>query len=546
MHGLTWKWWIGVGFGALVAATIEIGSWARGPAALAVAPQREAQAHEAVAIGAAPAPARSQPASVPAGADSQGAAASASGGYALTEAARYRPNLPGSATRYSDFSAVAVGDVNGDGRADVVATTMDHSLQVFLQQPQGGLGFPPLVWRYPNSLSRPTRLLLVDLNGDGALDMVTQRWAAGQGGNTQDEANALLSDGRGGFKPPQPFQPDSGVEGWSGVDVDHDGHQDIVGIDMSPAAQCSVPPQDGCWRLRTLYGDGRGGIREVGTTPLPRTNPRIESVRDYDGDGRSDIVYTETAYASAAIRLLWMRHLPQGGFAAPALLIDAIPLGPTKELALGDFNGDRRLDLAIVSAQQAYSVVYSQQAGGGFAAAQPVPALELPKSRMLVDDFDGDGRSDLVAIRQIDAFNDPSLVALGYNLQRDGALAATQWNGSSRTLPQFSSPLRQIDHGDFNGDGCLDVVAAASDQGLAFFYGSGCAQAQVSSLDCRIEQSAPWAAALPGMGRFAAAASPVAAARVAPAQAGPVPKAGRRAPAASLGTSAHVLRLQQR
>ncbi|SDY90145.1 Repeat domain-containing protein [Lysobacter sp. yr284] len=542
MHWLTWKGWVGAGASALVAVMIVAWSWSwswtRGPAAASVEPPRETPTP---AMGAAPAPARSQPASAPAGPDRAGAAAAGNAGYALTEAARYRPNLPGSATRYSDFASVAVGDVNGDGRADVVATTMDHSLQVFLQQPQGGLSFAPLVWRYPNSLSRPTRLLLVDLNGDGALDMVTQRWAAGQGGNTQDEANVLLSDGHGGFRPPQPFQPDSGVDGWTGIDVDHDGHQDIVGVGMSSAPECSVPPQDGCWRLRTLYGDGRGGIREVGIAAFPRTNPRIESVRDYDGDGRRDIVYSETAYASGVVRLLWLRHLPQGGFAAPALLIDAIPIGPVKELALGDFNGDRRLDLAVVSAQQAYSVVYSQQPGGGFAAAQPIPALELPTSRAMVDDFDGDGRSDLVALRQIDAFNDPSAVALGYNLQRAGALTASQWNGSSRTLPQFSSPLRQIDYGDFNGDGCLDVAVAASDQGLAFFYGSGCAQAQVSSLDCRIEQSAPLAAALPAMGRLVAASSPLA-----PVQAGPAPASSRRAPVAAGRASAHAPRLQLR
>lgn len=484
MRWLAWKIWIGAGGFALIAAL----SWSRAPAAK---PAQDAApaVQESGPIGGAPAPNRSRGESV-AGAAAPAVSAPSDSGYALTEGQRYRPRRTGSTTRYADFSSVEAGDVNGDGRIDLVATTLDHTVQVFLQQAQGGLSFTPLVWGYPSNLDRPVKLLLVDLNDDGVLDVVTERSPMNVGAIVPTDSNVLLSDGHGGFNPPRPFQTGSGMDQWTGLDVDHDGHQDIVGLSFDLAQSCSFPSQrTDCWRLRTLYGDGNGGIREVAVTPFEGNNVRIEAIRDFDGDGLRDILYSNTSASNGMRRLLWWRQLPQGGFAASAVLIDWFPDVPLKDVAFGDFNGDGRLDMVAAGGNPDFSLMYLQQAGGTFAPAQRQPATETPKSRLLAEDFDGDGRTDLAFIRQVDFVNNIAVDALAYNLQRNGALGPSQWNSTSTTIPQRTPNYRQIDYGDFNGDGCLDMAVAASDQGLAFFYGSGCQQGPVSSQDCRIEQN---------------------------------------------------------
>ncbi|WP_206412563.1 FG-GAP repeat domain-containing protein, partial [Lysobacter enzymogenes] len=452
-------------------------------------------------------------ASAPTAAAPVAASAAGDGGYALTEGPRYRPPAaPGSPTSsgYTDFSSVEVGDVNGDGRADVVATTLDHRVLVFLQQAQGGLGLPPREWRYPGALARPVRLLLVDLNGDGAMDIVTERSPTNPSQTVPSDANVLLSDGQGGFLAPQAFPTGSSMDQWTGIDVDHDGRQDIVGIAFNPSEDCRFPSQrNDCWLLRVLYGDGRGGLRGSAALPFDGADVRIEAIRDFDGDGLRDVLYSTVTPANGTRRLHWLPQLAQGGFGPAATLIDWFPGVPAKETAFGDFDGDGRLDMLVASTLPDQSLMYLQSPNGGFQAGQRYAATQAPKSRLLADDFDGDGRTDLVSIRQV-VFNDTGGEdALAYNLQRDGALAPSQWNGTSRTLHQRTQGFRQIDYGDFNGDGCLDVAAATSEQGLAFYYGRGCRQAAISSQDRRTEQNQPLTAASAAMVSPPAAQSPL-------------------------------------
>lgn len=113
-----------------------------------------------------------------------------------------------------------VGDVNGDRKPDLVASHHDQSaLTVLLGDGTG---------RFSETTSSPLdwgrsafQIRLADVNGDGRLDALA---AAGEG------VRVMLGDGQGNFKPAagSPFQTGRGVWRLAVTDVSGDGKLDIV------------------------------------------------------------------------------------------------------------------------------------------------------------------------------------------------------------------------------------------------------------------------------------------------------------------------------
>lgn len=114
----------------------------------------------------------------------------------------------------------AIGDVNGDGKPDVIATHHEQSeLSVLLGD---GAGRFAEAAGSPFSFGRSAfALVLADVNQDGRLDALA---AAGEG------VRVMLGDGRGNFKPApgSPFVTDSGVWRLAVADLNGDRKLDVV------------------------------------------------------------------------------------------------------------------------------------------------------------------------------------------------------------------------------------------------------------------------------------------------------------------------------
>lgn len=182
-----------------------------------------------------------------------------------------RPVLTYASGQNRRLQSVAVGDLTGDGRADVVVGVDGGGVQVFAQRPEGTLD-PPAY--YPTANGRLVRL--GHLNADARLDVAAIGW----GTNT---VSVLLNDGAGGLQ--APVQYPAQHAGWDDLevgDVTGDGLDDLVVMSGQSYAVPNVSV------LAQLPAGGFGAPAEyrVGTN----VNTQGLGVGDVTGDGRNDVV----------------------------------------------------------------------------------------------------------------------------------------------------------------------------------------------------------------------------------------------------------------
>ena len=133
-------------------------------------------------------------------------------------------------------NAMAIGDLNGDGRADLAIagrTNANGTITVFLANPDGSLG-PGINWITTNSsvcaqsCAPPTSVAITDVNSDGKLDLIADD-------NIEASLVCLLGNGDGTFNSaiPSDLAASSGVLGagdayFAIADFNADGKQDVA------------------------------------------------------------------------------------------------------------------------------------------------------------------------------------------------------------------------------------------------------------------------------------------------------------------------------
>jgi FG-GAP-like repeat/FG-GAP repeat len=172
--------------------------------------------------------------------------------------------------------------------------------------------------------------------------------------------------------------------------------------------------------------------------------PRFVAVGDFNGDGRQDLAVANQLSANVSI-LLGNGNGTFGG--ATNFGVGFTPFA----VAVGDFNGDGRQDLAVANQGSATVSILLGNGDGTFDAAMNFGAGSAPSS-VSVGDFNGDGRQDLAVANQGSA-NVSILLGNG--------------NGTFGAATNFGvgfAPL-SVAVGDFNGDGRQDL--AVVNQGSA-------------------------------------------------------------------------------
>ncbi len=291
-----------------------------------------------------------------------------------------------------------VADVNGDGKPDILVDSLCASvscsgtvLGVLLGNGDGTFQAAATF----DTSSAGGRLVVGDLNGDGKLDVVLTA-SIGVG--------VVLGNGDGTFQPVVTYRT-GGVQPLSVAigDVDHDGKPDLV-----VAIQC-VDGFCNSGIMGVLLGNGDGSFQSAVTYPSGGENAIWVALADVNGDGNLDILVANVSFifgegSGGAVGVLLGNG--DGTFKPPVTYASGSPLALS--LAVGDLNGDGKLDLAVANCttQQKYSSSCPGRTGivgvllgngdGTFQAATIHPSGGQEASAIAIADVNGDGQLDLV------------------------------------------------------------------------------------------------------------------------------------------------------
>jgi hypothetical protein len=338
--------------------------------------------------------------------------------------------------------SVAVGDFNGDGKQDLAVANYGYygngqGVSVLLGNGDGT--FLTAV-NYPGGI-QPSAVAVGDFNGDGKQDLAVANET------NPGTVSVLLGHGDGTFLTAQSYAAGVYPQSVAVGDFNGDGILDLAVANFAYYGTVSV-----------LLGKGDGTFLTAVTYPTAGKWPRSVAVGDFNGDGKQDLaVANQGDYYGNGQGVSVLLGNGNGTFQAP--LAFGIDTHPTA-VAVGDFNGDGKPDLAVASSS-GVSVLLGK-GDGTFQLAQ-ILAGAGPRS-VAVGDFNGDGKLDLAVTDYGD-----------YDGNGQG-VSVLLGKGDGTFLPAlyYYVPYpHSVAVGDFNGDGKPDLAVANDYGGVSVLLGNG-------------------------------------------------------------------------
>ncbi len=315
----------------------------------------------------------------------------------------------------------SIGDIDGDGKPDIVFTTTNDSVYVMRNSSSGGA-----------------------VNFDATISYI---------------ANAtLLSDA---------------VNGVAIGDLDGDGRNDIV--------CCNASGNISVLKNTAVAGVINGSSFAASVTAPIGTGsylPNMVAIGDIDGDGKPDVALT-TLNTSISV----LRNTSTTGSISMASSVDFATLAPdgpdvtmgslfmvpgqSAGLVIADLDGDGKLDLAVSNNwSNTISVFRNTASAGVINAGSLAGAVVFPSAfqagSMIAGDFDGDGKVDLAVSGSfpkatLGYFFD-ELIYVYRNISTPGTISTGSFDLLTR--PNGHHNLLSIAAGDLDGDGKPDILSA--------------------------------------------------------------------------------------
>jgi hypothetical protein len=339
--------------------------------------------------------------------------------------------------------SVAIADLNGDGRPDLVSVDGNQLVSVFTN---AGNGIFLSSANYNlGSGSVPDSVAIADFNGDGKPDLAI---ACGS-------SVIILTNAGGGnfvFNAAYPVSNESGFV--AATDINGDGKPDIISGNF-----------DG---TLTVFTNAGGTFLTAYSFQANFPGFGNFAVADINGDGKPDLIVPDSSFSQGDFVVF--TNSGGGIFGSNALYIAGSPNGKGPNLmAAADFNNDGKMD--IVSANQDNTVTVFTNAGNGVLAKSQSFSENESFLGLLAADVDGDSQTDLLSIAVHTVPSSITVLTTEFNngggVFMTNSLTAT--NFINTVLPDSS--INWMAAADINGDGKPDVVMA-DNHGLYVFTNS--------------------------------------------------------------------------
>jgi hypothetical protein len=349
----------------------------------------------------------------------------------------------GNASQIGQTAALAAGDLNGDGRPDLVTSVNNLAgggdVVSLLNNGTGGYnqatGSP-----FSDGGTQPITLVLGDVNKDGRLDVVT---ASSRG------MGVLLGNGNGTFTAVQgsPFSAGNSPIGVALGDFNGDGNLDAA-----------VAGGGANGTLTILLGNGTGTFTQSGPPISVGANPNALISADFNGDNRADLAVAIAGPTTGAPGSVVMLLGNGDGTFTPATGSPFAAGVNPRSVVAADFNGDGRLDVATLNGNVGAASDVSVLLNNGTGVLTPLAGSPFATGgtnsvTIATADFNADGRPD-VAIANV-----------GASLTSPGSASVLINDGTGRLVPATGSPFTSgglatsgVATLDYNSDGLPDIA----------------------------------------------------------------------------------------
>jgi len=271
--------------------------------------------------------------------------------------------------------SVAVADVNGDGKLDLISANVrfppppDYAGTLTVLTNNGSGGFTQSAEL--NVDVYPSCVVAADINGDGKPDLICAHKTA------PGTLSVLTNNGSGGFGFNATLNVGNGPSCVVAADVNGDGYVDLVSANHDNST------------LTVLTNNGSGGFGFNATLNVVIA-PSCVVAADVNGDGKLDLVSSANGSPSSTLTVL--TNNGSGGFGSNATLhVDSYSYW----VVAADVNGDGKLDLVSANHDNDTLTVLTNNGSGGFGSNATLNAVYGPGC-VVAADLNGDGKSDLI------------------------------------------------------------------------------------------------------------------------------------------------------
>lgn len=326
---------------------------------------------------------------------------------------------------------IATGDVNGDGRLDLITANYvgghGNTLTVLTNNGIGGFGFNATL----KVGTGPVCVVAVDLNNNGRLDLVSAN--TGSAPLYASTLTVLTNNGSGGFGSNATIALASSPTCVATADINNDGKPDLIAA-------------IGSNQLIVFTNNGSGSFGS-NATYVVGSGPRSVLAADINGDGNPDLICANySVIPSPSTTLTVLTNNGSGGFGSnTTLTVGKMPFYVTA----ADVNGDGKLDLICANYGSKSLTVLTNDGFGNLGLNATLTVGVDPQCVAAVD-INDDGKLDLISA---DSNSGGTGTLTIYTNNGNGSF------GFCATITVGNDPAFVVST-DVNGDGKLDLISA--------------------------------------------------------------------------------------